>query len=347
MLLDDGRSHWPTALWREHMAYASQLIGKGGYVTQLVRLDDLDPDKWQLFMDLCAEFDLIPILRLATVFDREAGLWQRPPANKDGRYGNTAQQYADFITTLNWPSDEHYMVVGNEPNHGDEWGGRPDPAAYAQFLIDVSVSVKTADPQARILNAPLDQFTPNTGSQPFNNGLWYIDAAAFLEEMHMAQPTVFDHIDAWASHPYPLGPFAEPPWLQTRQFDSLNDAPTPRPMSAAPPNRGVNGYDWELWQLAQWGIAHLPVFITETGWRHSEAGYPSINDVNVYLDLALRGNNGRYPQLPSSGWTPWLEDERLIAITPFALNGYPDEWHHTNWLEMNSDGAVLSIQISP
>ncbi len=347
LLLNDGRSHWPTALWPEHMAYASQLIGAGGYVTQLVRLDDLDPDKWQLFMDLCAKLKLHPIIRLATVFDREAGWWQRPPVDRNGRYDMTAQQYADFIIALHWPTDEHYIIVGNEPNHGDEWGGRPNPAAYAQFLIDVTVRVKTTDPQARILNAPLDLFSPHTGSQPFSNGMWYIDAATFLQEMHTAQPTVFDHIDAWASHPYPLGPFTQPPWRQTRQFDSLNDAPTLPAMSAAPPNRGINGYEWELWQLEQWGIMDLPLFITETGWRHSDAGYPSIEEVNVYLDLALRGNNGRYSDLPASGWTPWLDDQRLITVTPFALDGHPDEWHHSNWLEMSAEGKVLSVQINP
>jgi hypothetical protein len=296
---------------------------------------------------LCAEFDLHPILRLATVFDREAAWWERPPLDRNGRYTTTGQRYADFINALDWPAGEHYIIVGNEPNHGDEWGGRPDPAAYALFLMDVSLAVKTADPQARILNAPLDQFTPHTGSQPFINGLWSIDVAVYLQKMHAAQPAVFDYIDAWASHPYPLGPFARPPWEQSRQFDSLNDAPTPVPMPSAPPNRGVNGYEWELWQLAQWGIVDLPVFITETGWRHSEAGYPSIDEVNLYLDLALRGNNGRYPDLPATGWRPWLDDERLIAITPFALDGNPDEWRHSNWLEIGEDGTILSVQIRP
>jgi hypothetical protein len=331
------------------MQTAAAIIGSNGYVTQLVRLDDLDPAKWQLFMDLCAELEIIPILRLATVFDREAGWWTAPPVDGgNGRYTTTAQQYADFIAALTWPTDEHIIVVGNEPNHGDEWNGRPDPAAYAQFLMDVSAAVKTADPQARILNAPLDLFAPHTGSQPFSNGLWYLDAATFLQEMHAAQPTVFDYIDAWASHPYPLGPFAQPPWQQTFQIDSLNDAP-PSPFSppSSPLNRGINGYEWELWQLAQWGITDLPVFITETGWRHSEAGYPSVDEVNVYFDLALRGNNGRYPDLPATGWTPWLDDERIIAITPFALDGHPHEWGHSNWLQMDIDGTILSIQITP
>ena len=211
MLLDDGRFHWPTSLWYTHMSYAANIIGTDGYVTQLVRLDDLDPDKWQQFMDLCAEFDLIPIIRLATVYDRQAGWWQAPPVDDNGRYTTTASQYATFLTSLTWPTDEHLIIVGNEPNHGDEWNGRPDPAAYAQFLIDVSLALKTADPQARILNAPLDQFSPHSGSQPFSNGLWYVDATTFLQEMQATQPTVFDHIDGWATHPYPLGPFAAPP----------------------------------------------------------------------------------------------------------------------------------------
>ena len=349
MLLDDGRFHWPTSLWYTHMSYAANIIGQDGHVTQLVQLNDLDPDKWQQFMDLCAEFDLIPIIRLATVYDRQAGWWQAPPVDDNGRYTTIAAQYASFSTSLTWPTDEHLIIVGNEPNHGDEWNGRPDPAAYAQFLIDVSLALKTADPQARILNAPLDQFSPHSGSQPFSNGLWYVDATTFLQEMQAAQPTVFDHIDGWATHPYPLGPFAAPPWQQTQQIDSLNDAPRPSLPAPPPalPNRGLNGYEWELWQLAQWGITDLPVFITETGWRHSEANYPSVDLVNEYLDLALRGNNGRYPHYPQTGWTPWLADPRLIAITPFALNGHPDEWHHSNWLDMHQDGSILGVYITP
>ena len=349
LLLDDGRSHWPISVWRSHMEHAAQLIGPHGYVTQLIRLDDLNINKWQQFMDLCADFDLIPIIRLATVYDQQADWWEAPPRDDNGRYTTVASQYATFLASLTWPTDQHFILVGNEPNHGDEWGGRPDPAAYAQFLTDVSTAIKTADPQARILNAPLDPFSPHTGSQPFNNGFWYVDATTFLQEMYKTNPTVFNHIDAWASHPYPLGPFAAPPWQQTFQIDSLNGAPHPSLPNPLPelPNRGINGYEWELWQLAQWGIRDLPLFITETGWRHSEKGYPTVAEVTVYFDLALRGNNGRYPQYPETGWTPWLADSRIIAITPFALNGHPDEWNHTNWLQMDSDGTILDIQITP
>lgn len=349
LLLDDGRFQWPVSAWEAHLTYARQAVGAGGFVTELVRLDDLEVAKWQQFMDGCAVHELTPILRLATTYDTDAGWWNAPPLDADGRsYQTVAQQYATFIAALDWPGEPHFVIVGNEPNHGDEWGGKPDPAAYAQFLWDTAVALKAADPHAFILNAGLDPFTPHTGSQPFANGLWYLDSGTFLVEMVAAQPEVLDVLDGWASHPYPLGPFAAPPWEQTYQVDWLNDAPAPR---YVPPdgifNRGVNGYEWELWLLAQLGAPELPVFITETGWRHGDVVYPDAALVTDYLDLALRGNDGRYPHFPQTGWTPWLEDARVVAITPFALDGNPAEWGHTNWLDMGTDGRILGWHMDP
>ena len=337
LLLDDGRFAWPEAVWPEHLAYARDAVGEWGYVTQLVRLDDLDVAKWQRFMNACAELHLTPILRLATTYDQTNGWWTAPPSDENGRYTTTARRYADFAAALHWPTDEHYLIVGNEPNHGDEWHGRPDPAAYARFLRDTAVALHQADPQARVFNAGFDTYTPHTGSQPFNNGLFYMDAATFLDEMAAAEPDVFTHLDGWASHPYPIGPFAAPPEQQVFQIDRLNDAAA-LPVNGPPPgifNRGINGYEWELWQLAQFGVTDLPVFITETGWRHSADGYPSPEQAALYLDWAWQGNGQ-----PDPGWTPWLDDGRIFAVTPFALAGNPDEWWHTNWLVMDETGTV-------
>ncbi|MAT95674.1 MAG: hypothetical protein CL608_00785 [Anaerolineaceae bacterium] len=350
LLLDDGRFQWPVSEWENHLAYARQAVGAGGYVTELVRLDDLDVAKWQQFMDLCAAQELTPILRLATTFDREAGWWNAPPLDDDGRsYQTAAQAYASFVAALDWPGEHHFVIVGNEPNHGDEWGGKPDPVAYARFLQKTAVALKTADPQAFVLNAGLDPFTPHTGSQPFVNGMWYMDSGTFLVEMVAAEPNVLDVLDGWVSHPYPLGPFAAPPWERTYQIDIINDAPAPD--FSTPPagifNRGVNGYEWELWLLDQLGAPQLLVFITETGWRHGEATYPSAALATDYLDLALRGNDGRFAHFPETGWTPWLADDRVVAVTPFALDGNPAEWHHTNWLDIDADGRITGWHIDP
>ncbi|MCB0036924.1 MAG: hypothetical protein KDE51_22990, partial [Anaerolineales bacterium] len=43
LLLDDGRGAWPPQLWAAHLQAAQAHIGAGGYVTQLIRLDDLEP----------------------------------------------------------------------------------------------------------------------------------------------------------------------------------------------------------------------------------------------------------------------------------------------------------------
>ena len=353
LLLDDGRNVWPTDLWSVHMEYARQAVGKWGYITELVRLNDLDPVQWQHFLDLCTELHLKPVLRLATTYDREAGWWLAPKPDNDGTYRTVATHYASFVAALRWPTEEHYVIVGNEPNHGNEWSGRPDPAAYARFLIDVANALHTADPGARVLNAGFDPYTPNTGSVPFVDGLYYMDEETFLDQMHASHPDVFDYLDAWASHSYPMGPLTEGPWRQTYQVDWLNDTLNPHHVEPPPGiyNRGINGYEWELFKLSTYGVSPLPVMITETGWRHAESTDPASTDngrplpdamtVARYLDLSLHGNGGRYSGFPEDGWTPWLADPRVIAITPFALNGFPAEWGHTNWLALNSDGLVL------
>jgi hypothetical protein len=352
LLLDDGRNVWPTDVWPMHLRYARQAVGEWGYVTQLVRLDDLDPARWQLFMDLCAGQHLIPILRLATAYDREAGWWMAPPRDADDSYRAVAARYAGFVAAMGWPTPEHTVVVGNEPNHGNEWGGRPDPEAYARFLINVADALHAADPNVRVLNAGFDPYAPHTGSQPFSGGMYYVDEETFLDRMHAAYPDVFDHLDAWASHPYPMGPFTEGPWVQVYQVDLINDVANPDHVEPPPGiyNRGVNGYEWELFKLSTLGVEPLPVFITETGWRHAETadpgagdsgGFPDAETVAAYLDLTLRGNGGRYPDYPEEGWIPWLADSRVMGITFFALDGFPAEWGHSNWLVLDSAGNVL------
>ena len=51
--------------------------------------------RWQTFMDLCAERNLIPILRLATVYDRERRLWEAPPLAADDTWTRRALAHRD------------------------------------------------------------------------------------------------------------------------------------------------------------------------------------------------------------------------------------------------------------
>ncbi len=355
LLLDDGRNVWPTSIWADHVAAARDIVGPGGFVVQLVRSDDLDVERWQALMDLCALHQLQPILRLATTYDRAAGGWRAPESDPDVGYASIARDYAHFVAALRWPTDRHPVLVGNEPNHGDEWGGRADPAAYARFLADVADALHATDPAVLVLNAPLDPYSPHTNDQPFINGFTYVDSESFLDGMRAAVPDVFERLDAWASHPYPTGPLANGPWDQSFQIDRINGAVNPNAMSVGPGlfNRGINGYEWELAKLATYGVTDLDVWITETGWRHAESTDPTASDngrawpttdtIAQWIDLALNGNNGRYPQWPDGGWAPWRHDPRIRAVVFFALDGAPREWGHTNWLELNAKGTILGV----
>jgi hypothetical protein len=356
LLLNDGVGHWPASVWPEHVAYARQLVGEGGYVVQLVRLDDLDPARWQFFLDLCDQQHVIPILRLATVYDRVNKFWESPPKDPDGtRYTKVAGRYRDLLARLRWPTERRYVIVGNEPNRGDEWSNRPSAAEYARFLTDVSAALRPIG--VTVLGPSLDMYTPNTNGQ-LVAGYRYLDAETYIDEMAAAVPDVFSAIDVWSAHAYPLDAFRFDPSRQTFKIDYLNGASNAR--HAEPPagiyNRGVNSYRWELWKVRQYIGARadsLSVMVTETGWRHASTQQFAARDLAqaelsddrlaTFVDLAYHGNRGRYPDLPDAGWTPWNDDPRVLGAVIFALGGYPLDWGHTNWVLVDRHGSITGV----
>lgn len=353
LLLTDGSRPWPVDVWPTHLEFASRAVGDWGYVVQLITSNDLKVKRWQTFMDLCAQYHLTPIIRLATTFNVNTGYWETPPQDPDGSFKTAAAQYADFLSKLTWPSDTHYVVVGNEPNHGNEWANKPDPAGYARFLIDVADAIHAADPAAKVMNAGFDSYSPNTNGLPAPDGFIYYDEESFMDGMVAAQPDVFKHIDLWASHPYPRGPFISGPWDQTFQIDLINGATNPHHVEPPPstPNRGINSYAWELFKLSTYGITNLKVMITEVGWRHSdtvnEESLDEIPDITKakfvanYVHYAYVGNDIPGSTDPTVGWTPWVADDRVVGASIFALDGYTEAWGHTNLLKLKPGGAVI------
>ena len=143
LMLDDKQSHWTAETWPQHLRYARALVGEWGFVEVLIRLDDLDVEKWQFFLDECWRRHLTPVIRFATFYDNEHKWWAAPIRdNEGGGYFTVAEQYRDFLDHMKWPITPRYIIVGNEPNRGDEWENQPNGAAYAHFLGDVSRRLK-------------------------------------------------------------------------------------------------------------------------------------------------------------------------------------------------------------
>ncbi|MCR4326201.1 MAG: glycoside hydrolase family 5 protein [Candidatus Roizmanbacteria bacterium] len=101
--------------------------------------------------------------------------------------------------------------------------------------------------------------------------------------------------------------------------DGLSSHAYPNPgFVGSPYNRGrisIGGYEWELSYLASLGISKpLPVFITETGWK---SGSISEEDVSQYMVTAYRNL--------------WLQDERVVAVTPFVLSYQSEPFLGFSW----------------
>ncbi len=227
-----------------HILFASELEdaaklvnsqnGEWGYVTIPIQTGDKDLDKWQKFMDECKRLKLIPIVRLSTEADpQNTAVWRKPTATD-------ILDFANFLNSLNWPIENRYVIVFNEMNRFDEWGGEaPDPAAYTDFLSYASQTFREQNPNFFIIMGGLDNAAPN-------DGVKYTDNYVYLEKMYQRDPEIFKKIDGFASHSYPNPGFVAPP-LQNKL-------------------EGITTYQYEYLYINSKSDHKVPVFITETGW---------------------------------------------------------------------------------
>ena len=219
------------------LSEAAKLInsngGDWGYVTIPITINDTNHEKWEKFMENCKTFHIIPILRLATEGEQtNSGIW---------REGTRADivKLADFLATLDWPIQNRYIIVFNEVNRSDEWGGKVNPADYAELLSFTTTVFKSKSPDFFIISAGLDNAAPNQGSK-------FMDEYEYMKDMQLAIPGIFNQIDGLASHSYPNPGFSQPP--------------------ATDSARGVSSFRYERELAESLSNKKLPVFITETGW---------------------------------------------------------------------------------
>ena len=172
--------------------------GDWGYVTIPIQSDDMNLTKWQSFMDECRKMHVIPIIRLATLGDYfNTQDWSKP------NYDDIID-FANFLNSLNWPTKNRYIIVYNEVNRADEWGGSVDPAGYARLLEYAVKEFKYVNPDFFVISAGMDNAAPTQGNQYMNEYQYYRDMASTI-------PDIFSEIDGMSSHSYPNPGFAQPP----------------------------------------------------------------------------------------------------------------------------------------
>lgn len=223
--------------------------GKGswGYVTIPIQATDRNRGKWQLFLDKCLEEKVIPIIRVATVPDGSS--WEEPD-NFD------LIDFANFLDDLHWPIRNRYVVIFNEVNRPDEFGGKVNPEKYADILQNAIDIFKSRSEDFFILPAGLD----NAAINQYGSMYW----KQFLSRMNQRQPGIFDRIDGWTSHAYPNPDFSSRPDLSGQNK--------------------IDSFRIDLQYLKRFTGKKLPVFITETGWSTK---YLSEKQIAFYYDYAF------------------------------------------------------------
>ncbi len=224
-------------LFTDELEDARQLVnssnGDWGYVTIPIQSHDKDLEKWQKFMDDCKDYHLIPIIRLATNGDYfNTKVWEKP------KY-ESILDFANFLNSLDWPTKNRYVIIYNEVNRGDEWGGSPEPKEYAEFLSYAVTVFKSKNPDFFIISSGMDNASVNNYPDA-------MDKLTFYREMEKAVPGIFNQIDGLASHAYPNPGFSELPSVST--------------------SRSIYSFLYEKKYIENFTNKKLPVFITETGW---------------------------------------------------------------------------------
>ncbi|MFA5750345.1 MAG: hypothetical protein WC895_03930 [Candidatus Shapirobacteria bacterium] len=264
--------------------------GDWGWVTIVIRLDQLDHQTWQDFFDNCRKYHLIPIIRLATIAD--GSNWKTPSISD-------IDNLANFLDSLNWPTKQQHVILFNEVNHAQEWGGEINLKNYVDISIYASQKLKNLNSNFFILSGALDLAAPENLPN-------FKSSKNVYQEIYSYNTDYFDNIDGIASHSYPNHGFIG----------------TPKDIG----QHSILGYLWELDFIKNLGVKkELPVFITETGWPHKEG----ISKKNNFYTTTTTAN------FLIDSLNIWSKDPKIIAVTPFIYNYSQEPFDHFSWLDQD------------
>lgn len=286
--------------------------GDWGYVTIPMRSDDRDPDKWIKFFTECRNKHIIPIVRLATF--PSGGTWAAPTSFD-------LVDFANFLNEMPWPTKNRYIILFNEPNHSNEWGGQVDPVGYATLISEAKSLFKSRSEDFFLLSGGLDMSVPNSATS--------MEALRFYSEMSKSVPGWYDALDGLAVHSYPNPGFSASVFSKSRY--------------------GITSYKYELNYLSSLGYEEKPVFITETGTVIARDFYkpaltqvwtdPNIVAITPFLLFAGTGDFVRFSLLdlthqpkesyqdiysiPKISGSPLLANVTISAATSMSTSSVP------------------------
>ncbi|OIN89150.1 hypothetical protein AUJ59_02390 [Candidatus Beckwithbacteria bacterium CG1_02_47_37] len=299
----------------EDLAPAAGLVntnGDWGYVTLVIRFNDLNRAKWQAVFDEMRRRHLIPLVRLATV--PENSHWVNPNSEDVDRW-------VEFLNSLNWVVQNRYVILFNEPNHAKEWGNEIKPHEYAAIVKEFQTRLKAASADFFILPAGLDTAAPNSKET--------MAATEYWRQMALAVPEIFTLFDGWNSHSYPNPAFSGP--IIGSGLGS------------------IRSYQAEINYLSRFGLpGHLPVFITETGWVNTVPGLSELY-TEAYTQVWQQPNLVavtpfvlNYPALPFKQFS-WLGLPHYGAVANLPkTSGRPEQIQNSELIDQNLPDNVVA-----
>jgi hypothetical protein len=281
------------------------------------------PQNWINTVQAAYNRDLVPVVRIGPNWG-DMNIRALSDDAEHLHYDTIASTYAAVIASLPRRADWPLIIeLHNEPDLCYEWkcsagDAKPHPnatpgwmhytdiaAEYASFLRDVTSHVEAiGDPRILLINgglAPGGARQCRCDSDEYQPGITSVD---FINAMKAEVPDVFEHLDGWATHPYPAQGAG---WGFFESYESSNV--------------GLHYYENEL---AAVGV-DLPVYITETGWTTSQGANGSREDIASWTVQAYEND--------------WLADPRVVGIMPFMLRDAA--WDSFSWLQQ--DGAPQPV----
>lgn len=317
-------------------AKAAELVnssgGDWGYVTIPIRANDRDLVKWTKFMKECQRLHIIPIIRVSSF--AVADHWMAP-----NEYDLV--DFANFLNELSWPAQNRYVIIYNEPNHKNEWGGFVYPEEYARVLDRAIDIFHQKSNDFFVISAGFDASAPN--------GVDSMNEYDYLRIMNARYPGIFNRIDGFSAHAYGNPAFSTPP----NPFSRVN----------------IASYRFEENFLSFLGANRPKIFITEAGWADPPPSFflqaftqiwtdDNIIAVTPFLlsaqagpfsDFSFTDQNGNFKPfaeslraLPKTNGQPKLAENKTNSVSPKVTSNIP-KTQNTSYLEELWNGLMRLI----